>query len=419
MDKECDVCVYKIDRVLSTEEKNSGSNTVIAFGTNDAQMIAIKAFFSFSSEQKDRLKGAIASARPSNDNLRELQRYIDYHVDLQNKLVIEVQIYTTILNKIFKKACHYGVCGNFVKMICSKQVIRGQSLFKCNFQGKKGDEYRQALNKLYKNSDLSNKWFITFLNGMNPKARQILHQDWTGNSIAPDRFNYVVTERINRATSLYEYFHNNKKLIREDRDCIKCIMLQILNALNIMNIVGIQHNDMHLGNILIAPPESSNQEFFKYRPFQNDVYFKVPVKYGIIKVFDWDFGVCFGSSKAECFYNKYLETQFCEKIGICAFENPKFDLYLVCRGVYEELGNIGVSPTSSIRTFLNRITSNTYKEDERFEGRLCLSPPNSNKCGNKTVPNEVMSVQEALMNQYFVRFREPFAGSARPKTPRI
>jgi serine/threonine protein kinase len=143
----------------------------------------------------------------------------------------------------------------------------------------------------------------------------------------------VVTHRV-VGDSLEDFF---RKL--RNKPIIDSVLFQLLFTIHTLNQLGIQHNDLHAGNILVdLYPEADTGQYF----IDGNVYeVPLPVK---IYLFDFD-----QSSTAYCGPNKYLDEEYyshfdkqrqeamyetiCTKNGICNERNLKFDMYTVIRNI--------------------------------------------------------------------------------------
>lgn len=180
-------------------------------------------------------------------------------------------------------------------------------------------------------------------------------------------------------------------------NAFRSIMFQVLYTLSVMFNTGIQHNDLHLDNILIDT--FSSVDSIEYTtPFDT---FIVPVSDNFVMLFDWDFAV----NENICGTNNPVLTQRrCATTGECASINPNFDIYRIFRSL--EL--VVMYLPYDCRLFINRVLANseTWKQKEKIDGRLCKQ----NELGNCVAFTQplfgLLTPMDALMDTFFDDFRK-------------
>jgi len=154
---------------------------------------------------------------------------------------------------------------------------------------------------------------------------------------------------------------------------LKNLLFQIVFALIQANYYGFQHNDLHLGNILVDT--RPREKYIEYT-VRGQTY-TLDVQGGKVLLFDWDHGVCHG-----CGRNKYLDDIECPKYGICNEFNNRFDLYMVLREFrintpaftkfYKELMPESIIPIDSkFFRFYTEKPGDEHSILESLQGRMC------------------------------------------------
>ena len=98
------------------------------------------------------------------------------------------------------------------------------------------------------------------------------------------------------------------------------IIFQVLYSLVCFAHVGLQHNDMHLGNIWI---EDLGRPVVLYYARRGDKYVELKTRW-FVKIYDWDRG---SSVHPAVPSNLELSYAYCRRIGTCEAWNPKYDLF--------------------------------------------------------------------------------------------
>lgn len=144
---------------------------------------------------------------------------------------------------------------------------------------------------------------------------------------------------------------------KSDNERLKALVYQIVFTLAVLTQYGIQHNDLHNGNILVdlKPVE-------RYITYQvgggGSATYKVDVgKYGKVLLFDWDFGY-----SKQIGPNAALDKYYCSHSGICNTINPRFDLYTILSYISSD------DPAFSAFKKAVRGFARIYED---FTGRLC------------------------------------------------
>jgi serine/threonine protein kinase len=183
----------------------------------------------------------------------------------------------------------------------------------------------------------------------------------------------------------------------------KAIIFQVAFSLCKLHQAGIQHNDLHFGNILIDTSAVGEIKYTTRLPLSNgsenlkDVTFVVPINNCKILLYDWDLGL------ADCGINEFLEGSLCNDYGVCNDLNIKFDFYTFMRGFDQYMGNrLNLQFTKFRQEMLKT------KLHEKYEMRMCNSNTGDEKIHCLPFPEgepaEVMTPYDALQNKYFDDF---------------
>lgn len=135
----------------------------------------------------------------------------------------------------------------------------------------------------------------------------------------------IVTEYITTTVPLASYVFKTSEELAS-------VVCQVVNTLAIFEKFGYQHNDLHLGNILVdtEPTETSVQ--------YGDKTLQIKIK---ALIFDWNLGFCLDTSTDFSHLNDYTH------VGINNSFNPKLDLYFFLRSI--ESKNLKFDPTEFTR----------------------------------------------------------------------
>ena len=149
--------------------------------------------------------------------------------------------------------------------------------------------------------------------------------------------------------------HKDRKA---DLTYVKALLFQVVFTLAAMQTAGLQHNDLHVGNILVdRQPVASSLRY----SMQPGLHFTVPLQQsGQVLLFDWDLGVC-----QACGVNHFLDKEsFCKSYGVCNTLNPRFDIYTLLRYMQ------GVVLNAEFQAFVQYAIGSTPLK-EPFFGRMC------------------------------------------------
>ena len=151
--------------------------------------------------------------------------------------------------------------------------------------------------------------------------------------------NGVVMEYCDKC-KLYGEIMHDKTLSEKDQ---VVILFQVLYNLTVIRRLEIQHNDLHLSNILIKKSKRPQTRLYCIGNNTNRWY-SITSQYSV-KFFDWDLAYSPKIGK-----NKKIEGFFCDTYDICNTLHPLFDQTIVLCQLMR------AHPNKSIKTFLKNNT---------------------------------------------------------------
>ncbi len=143
------------------------------------------------------------------------------------------------------------------------------------------------------------------------------------------------------------------------------IMLQLFYTLREMFRAKVRHNDLHLGNIWIDVLAAPMRLVY----FVNDDEYAVIETAYVVKIYDFDRSAFTGLSPKSNMRNINIDKDFCPAYGMCANENPYFDIHTVMHGLLDKFGS-----TDFIFDFVTRVVKSWDYLDQDccvFPGRMC------------------------------------------------
>ena len=109
-------------------------------------------------------------------------------------------------------------------------------------------------------------------------------------------------------------------LPRMDDKGIVSVIFQVLWTLCCFHHLKLKHNDLHLANIFVETFTSPIKFNFEY----NNLKFSLITKY-MVKIYDFDRGSVYGNPEVN--RNLDLDVNFCDHLGVCNYENVRFDMF--------------------------------------------------------------------------------------------
>jgi len=217
-----------------------------------------------------------------------------------NELSTEREIYIRVTNPLLLGGC----TPNVVLAIGEASCNTGVSYF-----GKPS-----VVNQKFINNEL-----------MTQTHENILHKCEAG-YCDPMYLNILLLEKIHnvapgiKAPIMKKYV--NSSTLKSDVEFFRSILFQTLYTLLCFQEVGLQHNDLHFGNIMIDYYKTPIKLCYQIGP---NKYFYLETKY-LVKLFDFDRGNKVSSKYNECVINNLgIQDKFCEEYGQCNSKNPKID----------------------------------------------------------------------------------------------
>ena len=134
---------------------------------------------------------------------------------------------------------------------------------------------------------------------------------------------------------------------RSDNE-LKSVLFQIIYTAECLYRIGIRHNDLHVGNILIS---SSKQKEINYRINISQII-TVPTTNTLVKIYDFD-NACGIRSKNEYLSNKIVKSvyynyklkyyKYWDQYGMSDSDNSKYDTFTILSSITEILNKYGAN----------------------------------------------------------------------------
>jgi serine/threonine protein kinase len=169
----------------------------------------------------------------------------------------------------------------------------------------------------------------------------------------------------------------------------KAYILHVLCTLKFLgNTLQLQHNDLHLGNVLIR--RATEVKGYYYIDLPGIPKFATPRGYGYPLLFDWDLSYT-------PIIGKHLGEDMCHDFGLCEVYNERFDVYTILREIQDVTENMET---------LDFISRSIPRLDEKYPHRMC----NRDVYGNCVPfppgePSLVKTILEMLQDPYFNQYR--------------
>jgi hypothetical protein len=150
---------------------------------------------------------------------------------------------------------------------------------------------------------------------------------------------------------------------RSDNE-LKSVLFQIIYTAECLYRIGIRHNDLHVGNILIS---SSKQKEINYRINISQII-TVPTTNTLVKIYDFD-NACGIRSKNEYLSNKIVKSvyynyklkyyKYWDQYGMSDSDNSKYDTFTILSSITEILNKYKAN-----RSLLNLIEEYYLKSED-------------------------------------------------------
>jgi hypothetical protein len=344
---------FRFDQVFSSKQKNSASMSVIVKATYTGPLtpeyersVVFKCSFGYTEEQQQTVIGSIVSPT----DLMEFEKL---------------------------KSLNYEEC--VYRNVSSLPDTTHTILHVHTFHYKRTNLAYLTGMKFNLSSDIKQQYLseIQNLTSFFKKTYQL----------APSNVQLLVTETKQGTVTLSRFLRNAvpSKILKE-------LILQSLATIHMMSNNNLRHNDLHSGNLLVAPAEHIRKRYtIGAHSFEMDMTFKV-------LFFDWDLSY----APSFCGRNPSLDGRICEDAGMCNEEgSAKYDTVLF-------LYNISLSvDNAELRTFFNNVIDSKLTEADF--SKVC----SATKCGrlkskkgmSDNFPDAVPSIEEIVSHSYFDELR--------------
>lgn len=218
--------------------------------------------------------------------------------------------------------------------------------------------------------------------------------------------NMTVTDYIDGMT-LYKYLENKTHY---SDPYIVPIFFQLLWGIQILQHHGIQHNDMHSGNVFIVE-EPQLKLPRQYTTVDGNIFI-LPSNAPQVLLFDWDF-----ANTTENTGPKATDPFYCQNYGICEPLNERRDIYRCFRSLVDKLFRNSNNYSQTTQTFLKSILNGPigtqrldYISDaagNRVTSYPCnVRPGHPKECipYKQDEPKEIRSTQDLLQSTIFKKF---------------
>jgi serine/threonine protein kinase len=444
--------VVTLDKVLSSGEKNSASDTVVCFGTmkRTGIKVALKMWVELDVKMYENV-AKLFIAKYDNDIIKSA---IDSVFRTKQNVIMDASKKQTHETRIYKKLSEVGPQPNIVRYINFLQIhdklsevetkqralhdtvtltSLSRELFNILPSHKNVqlallqyflDEYNQSFRQPFDNDELLElSKELVMENPTNEDLKQVLVDNYISkldvnnqarwkemlSNLFPDQTDFIhptyayvkhicvlVTERRQASSSLGAILE--KPGITDTQ--LRSLIFQVLFAIFTTARHGIQHNDLHLGNVLVDLNPSESYIDYKV----GDRIYRVNVgSTGKVLMFDWDLSYC-----KSCGKNTVVNNDLCSAYGICDSPNERFDIYTVLRDAYTRLENNMTSTNQqTIQTFKTFVEHVITDQHEEFAYRMCNQEPKKNICVPYPPgkPTNVATPLQAMLNEYFNTLR--------------
>ena len=177
-------------------------------------------------------------------------------------------------------------------------------------------------------------------------------------------------------------------------DMLKQILFQCVFALACLAELRIQHNDVHVNNVLISFLSKTPKKgyYFKGQLFYAEQYLQ-------IKLFDWDLAYVEALGP-----NQGLDDETFELNGVGNHFNSRYDLYMFLSSLEQFYDVNKITLPGPISQFIASVRPKLYQLDPI---RLCNANVETKTCSlfPPGEPNDILTPQEALMLPLFDSYR--------------
>lgn len=233
------------------------------------------------------------------------------------------------------------------------------------------------------------KELMVILSNVDFKERWMYEEVKNGRNIS---LSFLMTEKI-KGERLSEYKYKTAGELKQ-------IIFQVLYTLHQLNLLGIRHNDIHSGNVMIETMKEPTYYRVGGKTFKTQ---------GVrAKIYDYDHSTFVDKELSEKYINTDVVEEiygFCDSFGECPNPNTKFDL-LVFLNSWEWIGEWKdfLKPLKIKPVYLNAHS----KKYQGFPGRLCTMKKVGNryKCfSEEPSDKDVPSILSMLDSSFFKELR--------------
>ncbi len=348
--KPCDVeQLMDISRVV---KKESSSASTVIFGDVKYQLLNPGAYNNV--------------LRAPKDALVKLS-FVEADADADNSLEMEIYIYKNVINNL--------ILDHF-----TPNVMSYIGAFQCP------SFWNDVYNKRYRNNFLAD--INQQLSDINAKFNQ--QYDFT-------RANVLLIEKGSGMN--FDTWINTEKSLED----WKSVLFQIFYTLSVFNNIGLQHNDIHLGNIWIETDLSPKNTIYFVT---ENTYFVVPTN-NLVKIFDFDL------ASYKNITNTRIKNYLCKDYGVCNKKNPKFDSFIVLSILYSALPEFlqqgRTEEHDFLRDFIRKFVSENFLEEKwGFQHRMCelVAPGQCDGPIKKVTNSNMKQPQNIILSNEFKSFRK-------------
>lgn len=200
----------------------------------------------------------------------------------------------------------------------------------------------------------------------------------------------------------------------------RAVFFQLCYTLACFNDVGLQHNDLHWGNVFVE--RTTNPVVLTYVSNRGKTVHQLKTNI-IIKLYDFDL-----STKYSTKYNRIKlintrianDTSYCEELGFCNYPHPKYDLFKILSYMYALRSYQSSDVSAFMKTMtLSIVDTSLLKQDWPWHGSLCRSTPRASKnkdfrktaCDPYVPPSNLMLLPREALERNFNPLRAQSADS--------
>ena len=227
----------------------------------------------------------------------------------------------------------------------------------------------------------------------------------------------LITERSRGIDLRYFIVRTNGRLIQSNaaqqsqfETIYLPVLFQLFYTLLVFQQVGLQHNDLHAGNIFVDKLDAASRSVYKVDSKQcylhNSAF--------MVRIFDFDRAAKLPTQYDSCkLQNKALDNFYCKRYGQCAQLNVRFEIYRLICNIYRVNGASKASQNSFLRQFCTfvvpekvlKLQSGKKKGDLAAGCILCFCDREGcDSCSIRDNPS-IKQPKDVLQSHYFKQFR--------------